>query len=184
MYLSIYVARLHLTDAAGLFCRRQTPICRFDNHLHPLFYCCSQGAEKHTETHTHTQTHVHQSLRLRIHFSLAFIYSPACLVRKKHLPCSPVSPLGGALPRCHQELVTRKAKHSSGRSLFFHFLPLSAFLPHSLPPPGRRCDVSLNAPLANFCHIYTQTIGVKIEPRPQLTLTHAIQHQAEAHATF
>lgn len=95
-----------------------------------------------------------------------------------------VSPLGGALPRCYQELVTYKAKHSSGKSLFFRFLSLSAFLPHSLPPPGRHCDVSLNAPLANFCHIYTQTIGVKIEPRPQLTLTHAIQHQVEAHAAF
>lgn len=164
---------------------KQTPFFGFNNHLHPLFYCFSRERERESNTHTHTHMQTQrQSLSLRIHFSFTFIYSPVCLVREKHSPCSPVSPLGGALPPCHQELLMRKAKHSSGTNLFFS---LSFFLciPSSLPPPGRRCDVvSLNVPLANFCHIYTQTIGVKIELGPQLTLTHAFQCQAEPHATF
>lgn len=84
----------------------------------------------HTHTHMHTQR---QSLSLRIHFSFTFIYSPVCLVREKHSPCSPVSPLGGALPPCHQELLMRKAKHSSGTNLFFFtfFFPVHSFFPPS-----------------------------------------------------
>lgn len=145
-----------------------------------------RGIDTHT-LRSHTQTHLRQSLSLLVHLSFSFIYSPACLVHEKLSPCSLVSPLGGALPRCHPELATCKSQRISVRNLFFSFcLSLLSFPPPSLPPSpfGRRCDVSLNAPLANFCHIYTRTIGVKIETGPQLTLTHAMQHQAEAPTAF
>lgn len=161
---------------------KQTPFCGFNDRPKPLFYCSSRETATHTHTYTHTTSISQPQDLLLIHIHI-FSCLPCSQEALTMFSCFPSGGCSTALPprACDAQSQTLFWEES----FFFYLFFVCAFLPPSIPPPGRRYDVvSLNAPLANFCHIYTQTIGVKIELGPQLTLTHAFQHQAEPHAAF